>query len=74
MAPRNRLAELRQSQGLSRRQLAARLDLSERTGDILSDKTIERWEKGVARIPEGRTAELALFFGVSRAYLVGWDD
>jgi len=35
---------------------------------------IGRYERGLTPIPDDVKGHLAEFFGVSRAYLMGWDD
>jgi transcriptional regulator with XRE-family HTH domain len=61
----NRLRELREERGLTRREIAIRLDVAE--------STVERWETAKRRIPDERKLELAEMLGVSPAELMGWD-
>lgn len=64
-APQHRLQELREGRGMR---------LSEVAGAIRVDQsTVYRWEHG-SEIPDARKADLALLFGVTRAYLMGWED
>lgn len=64
--PANRLREIRESVGLSARDLADRLGVHE--------STISRWETLKVCIPDERKQELAELFGTSVAYLMGWDE
>lgn len=62
----NRLARLRTAQSLSTTQLAAALDVHV--------NTVTRWEQGqTAVIPHKYWATLSEMFGVSVAYLLGFD-
>ena len=61
----NRLRELREAAGLSRRRLSVELDID--------SSTIFRWERGERNIPDPQKLWLAQRFGVTRAYLMGWD-
>jgi transcriptional regulator with XRE-family HTH domain len=61
----NRLRELREQRGLTRREIAIRLDVTE--------STIVRWERLERRIPDERKLELAELLGVTPAQLMGWD-
>jgi hypothetical protein len=36
--------------------------------------TVYRYETGQTPIPDDVKAQLAAYFGVSRAYLMGWDE
>ena len=65
MAVPNRLREHREARGLTRRQLANRLDVTE--------STIERWETSKSRIPDERKLELAKLLDVTPSELMGWD-
>lgn len=65
-APRNRLASLRQAQGLSRTDIASQLGLK-------TDRTVHRWETGESQIPDHRKLELAELFGVSVVWLMCWE-
>lgn len=58
---------------MSQRALAAKLS-PQKNGLPVSHQTIANWESGRSRIPDARLAELAQFFGVTRAHLMGWDD
>lgn len=60
----NRVAELREAQGLTQTKLAAQCDVVE--------ITVRRWEAGKP-IPERQWARLTEIFGVSVAYLLGLD-
>lgn len=70
----NRLARLREAQGLSQRELAAKVTsvYGAGSGGPVQDRTIKRWEEGGA-IPQRHWAQLADIFGVSIAYLLGLD-
>jgi transcriptional regulator with XRE-family HTH domain len=61
----NRLRELREERGLTRREIARRLDVAE--------STVERWESAKRRIPDERKLELAEMLRVSPSELMGWD-
>ena len=62
----NRLKELREARGLRQVHVAAHID---------RDQTmVYRYETGQVPIPDDVKAQLADFFGVSRAYLMGWDE
>ena len=62
----NRLKELRKEKKLTQEELAHLLNVSE--------KTISRWERG-ERVPKSDKAQqLADFFGVNTAYLLGYSD
>jgi len=76
MSPRQRipnLRRLREAQGLTREQLAARLTPA-RSGEHLNVRTLDRWEAGESGIPETHWPELCEIFGVSVAFLLNWDD
>lgn len=66
--PVNRLKELRDSRGLSQPQLAAAL------APEVDPSTISRWETSDTGIPDWRKQQLAEFFAVSVAFLMGWDQ
>jgi transcriptional regulator with XRE-family HTH domain len=62
----NRLRELREARGLKLYDISAA---------VRADPgTISRWERGLSDIPDETKLELAKFFGVTRAHLMGWDD
>lgn len=61
----NRLARLREGQGLDRYELAKLIGVHERT--------IYRYEAGTSGIPDSTKGALATIFGVSIAYLMGWE-
>jgi transcriptional regulator with XRE-family HTH domain len=63
--PRNRIAELRREQGLSQKQLGAEINVHE--------STISRWEAGLTTIPDPTKQQIAEFFSVNVAFLMGWD-
>jgi transcriptional regulator with XRE-family HTH domain len=65
-ASRNRLKELRQARGLRIVHVAAHINKDQ--------TTVHRYETGQNPIPDDVKAQLASFFGVSRAYLMGWDE
>ena len=62
----NRLRELREARGLRRVHVAAAIDKDQ--------TTVYRYETGQTPIPDDVKAQLAAYFGVSRAYLMGWDE
>lgn len=64
--PPNRLRELREARDLKVYDIAVlvRRDTS----------TIYGWETGEGRIPDDIKLELAEFYGVTAAYLMGWED
>jgi transcriptional regulator with XRE-family HTH domain len=64
--PQNRIAQLRGASGLSRQDVATRLGVSERT--------VYRWETGESSVPDVTKLELAGMFGVSVAWLLGWES
>ena len=64
--PGNRLAELRHASGLKLVEVAAHIDRDQ--------SVIYRYETGAVQIPDDVKARLADLFGVSRAYLMGWDE
>jgi transcriptional regulator with XRE-family HTH domain len=62
----NRIAHLRQGSGIERRELAAAMDVSERT--------VYRWERGDVEISDRKKVELARYLLCSVPYLMGWDQ
>ncbi|HWF25205.1 MAG TPA: helix-turn-helix transcriptional regulator [Solirubrobacteraceae bacterium] len=65
--PPNRLREFRQSRPeVELYDLAARLRVAV--------STIHRWETGASPVPDWVKLELAEFYGVSPAYLMGWPE
>lgn len=62
----NRLRALRTAAGLSRVRLAREIDVD--------PSTIWAWELGRNSLPDKHKTTLAIFFGVSRAHLMGWDE
>jgi transcriptional regulator with XRE-family HTH domain len=62
----NRLKELRESRGLRQVDVAKAADKDQ--------SVLHRYETGATQIPDDVKARLALFYGVSRAYLMGWED
>ena len=62
---RARLAELREEAGFKPYDISAKLRVH--------PQTVSRWESG-GTIPDSRKFDLANLFGVSIAYLMGWDD
>lgn len=74
MQTRNRLRRLRETAGLSRRQLADKLDPNPATGESLDASTLQRWEMGETGIPDERKLEIAAHFAVSVSFLMGWDE
>ena len=65
--PPNRIAQLRAASGLTRPDLAAKLGLE-------AERTITRWETGETGIPDHRKFQLAEMFGVSVAWMMGWEN
>lgn len=63
--PPNRLRELREGRDLKPYDLAAKLRVD--------PSTIYRWERD-GGIPDPLKLELAEFFGVTGAYLMGWPE
>ncbi len=61
----NRIRELRNEAGISQKELAARL--------AVHASTLSRWEAGTQAIPDSQKQHLAEIFGVSVAFLMGWD-
>jgi hypothetical protein len=65
-SPPNRIAELLASRpDVKLVHLAAFCDVSESTAN--------RWQSGYTPLPDHQKARVAEFFGVTRAYLMGWD-
>jgi transcriptional regulator with XRE-family HTH domain len=64
--PKNRLARLRREKGIP---LSA---VAEAAGRDVS--TVSRYERDEVPIPDDVKLRLAEYFGVSRAYLMGWDE
>ena len=64
--PPNRLAELREAKGLIRSEVAGHLRIDQ--------TTLYRWERGATTIPDDAKTKLAKLFGVTRAYLMRWED
>lgn len=62
----NRIALLRNTQGLKHVDVASRIGVTERT--------VWRWEKGEVQIPDDRKLELAALFGVTVGFLMGWPE
>ena len=62
----NRLKELRKAKKLTQQELAEKTDTPYRT--------LQRWENGESQIKPDKAQKLADFFGVSVAYLLGYDD
>lgn len=62
----NRINELRVKANLTQKQLAKKCDCTQ--------QQINYFEKGQRRISPDMMHKLALFFGVSADFLMGWDD
>ena len=62
----NRLKELRKQKKLTQQELAAEISVSK--------ITILRWENGERQIKPDKAQQLADYFGVSAAYLLGYID
>lgn len=62
----NRLRELQRAKKLTQQELA---DIAE-----VSKRTLAYWEKGETNIKPDKAQKLADYFGVSVAYLLGYDD
>lgn len=62
----NRLKELRQEKKLSQKELAKTIGVHYRT--------LQNWENGESQIKPDKAQQLADFFGVSIAHLLGYDD
>jgi hypothetical protein len=61
----NRIKELREAKGLSQDKLSQELNINLRT--------IQRWENGETAIRRNNAKKIADYFGVSDAYLLGYD-
>jgi transcriptional regulator with XRE-family HTH domain len=64
--PTNRIRELRKTSKHRLYELAGALKVD--------TSTITRWENGTSEVPDAQKRELAVLFGVSIAYLMGWED
>lgn len=64
--PENRLRELREARELERYDISARFRVD--------PATVSRWERGISTIPDAVKLELADFYGVTPAYLMGWPE
>jgi transcriptional regulator with XRE-family HTH domain len=64
--PRNRLKELRDKRDLKPYDIAARFRVDQ--------STVARWENGTSRVPDELKLQLADFYGVTPAYLMGWPE
>lgn len=64
--PSSRLTELREASRLTKRSLAGLIGVH---GSAISD-----WESGKLSIPDEHKTHLADLFGVSVAFLMGWDE
>jgi transcriptional regulator with XRE-family HTH domain len=64
--PANRLRELREARGLKPYDIAARLRVD--------PSTVWRWETRGGSVPDQAKLDLAAFYGVSVAHLMGWDE
>ena len=62
----NRLKELRKAKKLTQKEMALELHTPLRT--------YQRWENGESQIKPDKAQQLADFFGVSIAHLLGYDD
>lgn len=62
----NRLKELRKEKGLTQQGLADEIGITKRT--------YQRWENGESQIKPDKAQQLADFFGVSIAHLLGYED
>lgn len=62
----NRLQELREQRGLARSEIATLCGVTERT--------VERWEKGDTAIPDPQKRVLTAYFNVTVERLMGWDQ
>jgi transcriptional regulator with XRE-family HTH domain len=62
----NRIAELIRQKQTRLVHVAAYCDVDQ--------STAYRWQHGLSPIPDPQKERLAEFFGVSRAYLMGWDE
>lgn len=66
MSGTNRLAELRRARQLRMIDVAAYIGRDQ--------SLVHRYETGKIPIPDDVKAKLAELFGVTRAYLMGWDE
>lgn len=64
--PPNRLAELRRGAGFKLYDIASKLRVD--------PSTVYRWERGDTTMPDSHKLTLARLYGVSPAYLMGWDS
>ena len=64
--PPNRLRELRKEHGVKPYDLAAEFRVDQ--------TTVYRWESGLNQVPDEVKLALARRYGVSPAYLMGWDE
>lgn len=62
----NRLKDLRKEKGLSQKAFSEEIGVSYRT--------IQNWENGESQIKPDKAQQLAEYFGVSVAYLLGYTD
>lgn len=65
-ASQNRLRELRKSKGLKLYDIAARYRKD--------PSTVARWERGQAMVPDEIKLDLAAFYEVTVANLMGWPE
>jgi transcriptional regulator with XRE-family HTH domain len=63
---KNRLRELRRKRGLVLIEVAAHIDRDQ--------SVISRYEAGTVQIPDDVKLRLAAFYGVTVAYLMGWEN
>jgi transcriptional regulator with XRE-family HTH domain len=66
--PPNRLRELRKAQEVE----LELYDLSARYR--VNPSTVHRWETGLSPVPDHVKLDLADFYGVTVAYLMGWPE
>lgn len=64
--PENRLGALITQRGAKLSGVAAHCDVDQ--------STLYRWRTGASPIPDTAKVVLAQYFGVTVAYLMGWDD
>ena len=64
--PENRIRELREEAGLKLYDISAKFRVH--------PATVYRWETGDSEVPDARKFDLAELFGVTPAYVMGWDD
>lgn len=62
----NRLKELRKEKGLSQKAFSKDIGIPLRT--------LQSWENGESQIKQGKAQQLADYFGVNTAYLLGFSD